>query len=73
MNMQPVKSNNIGEVGYDETTKTLAIRFKSGGLYHYSGVSPETHKSLMGAASVGSHFFATIKGKFDFTRIEEHK
>lgn len=74
MNMQPVKSSNISEVGYDEVTKTLAIRFKnSGQLYHYSGVPSEAHKSLMGAASVGSHFFAHIKGKFDFQKIEEHK
>jgi len=49
----PVKSSNVASVGYDEPTKTMEIKFKSGGVYQYSGVEPQTHADLMGAESIG--------------------
>ena len=40
MDMQPVKSTNIKEAGYDPETRTMAVQFASG-LYHYPDVPPE--------------------------------
>ncbi len=54
MNRTPVTSSNVDSVGYDPNTSTLEIAFKSGGIYRYSGVDPDTHLSLMGAESIGS-------------------
>ena len=49
----PVKSSNVDSVGYEEGTKTLEVGFKSGGVYQYAGVEPQTHLDLMGAESIG--------------------
>jgi len=53
MERTPVKSSNVDSVGYDEGTKMLEIQFKSGAIYQYAGVEPQTHADLMGAESVG--------------------
>lgn len=61
MNMKPVSSSNISEVGYDPDTQTLRVKFKSGGEYDYSGVSAEEHEALLSAPSIGKHFLSSIK------------
>lgn len=71
MEMKPVTSSQIKEVGYDPQTLTLGIRFNSGGLHHYAGVTPEKHAEFIGAESIGKHFGAQIRGKYEHTRIEE--
>jgi len=53
MERTPVKSSNVDSVGYEEGTKTLEVGFKSGGVYQYAGVEPQTHADLMGAESIG--------------------
>ena len=75
IDMKAVKSSNIASIGYDNASKTLAIKFLGGhgSTYHYSNVSPEQHTALVSADSVGSHFFANIKGKFDYVKQEEKK
>lgn len=65
MKLDPVTSSNIAAIGYDHATKTLAVQFKSGDLWHYQGASAEHHRALMSAKSVGKHFHAHIKPKFD--------
>ena len=70
-----VESSQIAEVGYDPTSKTLAVRFRAktgkGSLYHYKGVMPEHYSDLCQCESLGKHFGARIKGKFDFEKIVE--
>ena len=73
MQMQSVKSSQIAEVGFDEKTGTLAVRFHGGGLYHYAGVGKKDFESLTKAKSIGSHFSSAIKGKFKFTKVPEKK
>lgn len=62
--MQPVKSSNIEAVGYDESTKTLTIRFKSGSTHSYADVDKLTYERLLSAQSVGKYFHANIRSKF---------
>jgi hypothetical protein len=59
MDMTPVKSSHIESVGYDAASKTMAVKFKSGGLYHYHDVSSAHHAELMSAESIGSHLAKT--------------
>ncbi len=56
VHMHPVQSSNITHVGYDPAAKRLTVAFKSGGIYDYDGVSPETHQLFMAADSKGKHF-----------------
>lgn len=59
----PVESSQVDRVGYDAETKTLAVQFKHGvrAVYHYPGVSPETHAAFMAAESKGVFFRGHIK------------
>lgn len=62
--MTPVDSNQVGAVGYDPETKTLAVTFKrgAGAIYHYPNVEPEQHAAFLKAESIGKHFGAHIQG-----------
>lgn len=66
--MQPIVnidgSSNVTGIGYDPTTQTLAVRFKSGKTYNYQDVPPQVHKDFMAAPSKGSFFATNVKGKF---------
>lgn len=63
MNPPRAKSSHIHSIGFDENTRTLAVKFHRGGTYYYPGVSPETFGALHSATSPGSFFCANIKGK----------
>ena len=56
--LQPVESHQIGKIGYDEATQTLAVQFKRGAMaiYHYPGVTPEQWAAFNAAESKGAHF-----------------
>lgn len=38
METKNVVSSNIAAIGYDQSTSTLEVRFKNGGIYHYHNV-----------------------------------
>lgn len=60
--MKPVKSSNISHIGY--ANGVLTIRFMSGTVYDYHGVTPAQHRALMEADSHGAHFSQHIKHQF---------
>lgn len=64
MNMKPVTSSNISEVGHDPETNTLHVKFKNGGHYMYNGVSADEHDALLAADSIGSHFHTHVKSRY---------
>lgn len=72
--MAPVKSSNVESVGHDAASNTLHVKFKSGGHYTYPNVTPEKHKALVGAESVGKHLQQNIIGKKDHphTKMESN-
>ena len=55
----PVKSSQIAEIGHDGST--LAIKFKSGGVYHYPDVTAEQFEAFQKAESHGKHFGANFR------------
>ena len=69
--MHNVKSSQIESIGHDGST--LAVKFKSGGTYHYQGVSADDFSKLQKAESLGSHLQKHIKTKFKFTKLGESK
>lgn len=75
--MQEVQSSQIAEIGHDEATSTLAIRFKSkkglGSLYHYPGTSRDTFLKFRAAESLGKFFGEHIKPLGNHVKIEEPK
>jgi KTSC domain-containing protein len=69
----PVASSQIQAIGHDPETNTLAIEFKSGGLYHYGNVDADLYREFSTAQSIGSFFHNRIKPKADlypYLRIE---
>lgn len=71
MNMQKVKSSTIEAVGHDAEKNRMVVRFNNGTEYEYSNVNKEQHSAFVGADSVGSHFHAHIRGKFDHRKMEK--
>ena len=69
--MYPVKSSNIAEVGYDKPSKTLRIRFHDRNLvYDYSPVPASIYALLMLSKSKGSFFAEEIRPIFKAQRVE---
>ena len=70
--MKPVTSSQITSIGYDATTKTLAVLFKGGtSPYHYANVPASLFVDMIVAESIGSFFYKNIKPfkeKFPYTK-----
>ncbi|MET3514316.1 hypothetical protein ABIC63_002088 [Pseudacidovorax sp. 1753] len=58
-----VDSNQVASIGYDASTKTLALTFTRGPghIYHYPNVEAKTHADFMAAESKGKFFGEHIK------------
>lgn len=72
--MQPVQSSLIQEIGYNEASRVLGIRFKRGVLYRYDSVELATFEGLRDATSIGQHFLEHIKpqaDKYPYKKINE--
>lgn len=68
-----VTSSLIKAIGYEPGTRTLAIEFKSGSVYHYANVPPETYSGLRSSKSLGAYFVTHIKPnkeRFPFAKQE---
>lgn len=71
MKMVDCKSSQMAAHGYDPSTKTLAVRFRSGETYKYKGVPQDVYVSMVKAKSLGSFFHHNIKGKFGHAKQEK--
>lgn len=71
MDRVPVESSVIGEVGYNESSRTLEILFRSGAIYLYYFVPVAVRDALMAADSKGTYFNKQIKGVYEHHRIAE--
>jgi len=65
----PVASSNLLSVGYDMTTMTLEIEFRSGGIYQYDGVPLTEYNAFIAAPSQGTYFHANIKDRYTTTQV----
>lgn len=64
----PVESSNIESVGYDDTTSSLYVKYKSG-TYKYDGVEKSVYESLLTSTSKGRFMNETIKGHYNYSRV----
>lgn len=70
MDLIDSKSAQVSAFGYDHATKTLELRFRSGGVYHYEDVPLSVFDGLKCCESVGTFLGTQIKGKFRYKRVE---
>lgn len=71
--LEPVKSSNIEAIGHDLNSSTLAVKFKSGLLYHYVGVPLSEFVKLKDADSIGTYFSRFIRSRFTGTPQPKEK
>lgn len=69
--MKPVESSSIAAIGHDPETNELHVQFKNGKTYTHYDVPATSHELLMGASSIGAHYNAHIKGRFEHKRHED--
>ena len=66
-------SSNIAAAGFDKKSKRLLVKFSSGTVYEYAGVTLAVwnafKKTFKGKASAGEFFAAKVK-KFPARRVE---
>lgn len=65
-----VGSSNLKSIRYNQKTSTLTIYFRSGGVYRYYGVEPETVDELKFTASKGQYFYKFIRDVYPFDRVK---
>lgn len=72
--LTPVQSKQVAAIGYDATSKTLALTFTRGPghLYQYPNVEAKTHSDFMAAESKGKFFDQHIK-PLGFKKFEAAK
>ncbi len=64
--MIPVESSNIEAIRYDAIEQKLFVRFKTGRLYSYQGVSKDIFDEFMAAESKGRYFVQHIKLNYNY-------
>ena len=67
--LKPVDSKMMQAWGYDPASRTLAVRFGPGKVYHYADVPPEVEGHMRDAKSVGIAFALHVRGKFQHTIV----
>ena len=69
MERQYVDSTLATSIGYDSSTSTLEIEFKSGGsVWQYYDVPESTYNEMM-SGSVGKYFHSNIKGQYTEAQV----
>lgn len=72
MQLIPITSSNLSQIGYDPDTMTMQIMFKNGSLYAYQNVEPETYDAMINGGDPGRYFAEIIKPqryRYIFTRV----
>lgn len=68
---QTVTSSMFQGIGHDPVANELTVRMKNGKVYKYAGVNAEAFEAFANAESLGKHFAANIRGKFDHSVVDE--
>ncbi|WP_320416563.1 KTSC domain-containing protein [Candidatus Nitrosotenuis chungbukensis] len=70
MERMRIESSDLKSVGYDESTQTLEIEFRQGGVYQYFGVPKKIHDGLMQyALSHDQYHNRFIKNRYRHKKI----
>jgi hypothetical protein len=70
----PIASSNLDGAKYDPTSKTLTVKFKSGGVYEYADVPSDIYDNFAATFqtkdSSGKFFLKHVKG-FPFKKVSK--
>jgi hypothetical protein len=70
MERDPVDSSNIASIGYDQSSGTVEIEFRSNGqIWQYYDVPEIIYNEFRIAESLGKAFHAMIKNQFKAARV----
>jgi hypothetical protein len=69
MDRAPVSSSNLVSVGYDPSSETLEVEFKTSSVYQYYNLPQFMYEQLMQAPSVGTFFNANIKNAYACAKV----
>jgi hypothetical protein len=69
MQREPVESSSLRSVGYDPVAQTLEVEFRSGGIYRYLDVPPETFTAFLRDESLGRYFVRNIRNTYECWRL----
>ena len=67
---EPVVSESIAAIGYDDDAEVLEVEFVSGAVYRYSGVPQDTFEDFRQAPSKGAFFNKNIKDAHAWEQVE---
>ena len=70
LEMKQVSSSNVAEIGYEEETEEVYVKFLNNSLYVYKGVPRHEFDGLLHAPSVGSYLHRNYKNIYPYERIE---
>jgi len=68
--MTKVNSSNVDEIGYDEATQIVYVRFLNNSLYIYKNVPEVVYQGLLIAPSIGSYLHRNFKNVYPYERLE---
>jgi hypothetical protein len=63
-------SSVIDTTYYDKEKQTLKVIFRSGAVYVYFDVPEEVYQQFMKARSKGTFLNLSIKGSYEFERVD---
>lgn len=69
MQRKYIESTMIDSIGYDASSATLEIEFKSGVVWQYYDFPESTWHEFDGAESQGKFFHVHIKGNYRETQV----
>jgi hypothetical protein len=70
MDRDPVDSSMIASIGYDQSSGTLEVEFRSSRqVWQYYDVPESTYNDVRAAGSLGKAFIAMIRNHFREARI----
>lgn len=59
----PVQSSAIKTVGYDPSTRTIHVEFRSGGTHRFRPFTQQEFERFRDADSLGKHFHSHVRAK----------
>jgi hypothetical protein len=65
----PLESSSLASVLYLPTPRELEVEFRSGEIYRYLDVPPQSYRNLLAAPSKGGYYNSSIRNCFPFKQI----
>jgi hypothetical protein len=72
MKLERVKSTAVSHLGYDLRTRTVAVLFSNGGLYHYHDVPPSVYSEVRESGSIGRAVDRMLK-RYPYSMMRESR